>query len=119
MIARYLIVFGIGVYRKRLRKLIGRTCLFKISCSEYVLVAARDKGALAAVRAFLRRWRTCRGDYQVEFDGNVGFLIASCGERIVQHELSDDMQRELSCMQKECTSSLAVANFSKPEGSVL
>ena len=66
-----------------------RTCLFKETCSRLVCRIAVEEGDLAAMRAFLTRWRRCRPGYDwfVE-DGNVTLVVADA-TRVGEQDIAD------------------------------
>lgn len=69
-----------------------RRCLFNISCSRAVYMAANEKGIIQAIRVFLYRYRNCRSGYtQVVEDAKVIEVRSCLGDNIDLHELSDWM----------------------------
>lgn len=55
----------IYLYRRLVPAARRRCCLFRVSCSESVLRAARERGFLAGVATLRRRTGQCRSGYQV------------------------------------------------------
>jgi uncharacterized protein len=60
---RYLLVFLIITYQKVAPKRVRNRCIFKHSCSSYVLDGAREAGTVEAVRRLGYRWKSCRPGY--------------------------------------------------------
>ncbi len=64
---RWLLVFPIKVYRLIPAKF-KRRCLFRETCSLFVMRAATEGGLLAGCRAFGQRFTRCRSQYSVRYD---------------------------------------------------
>lgn len=92
---RGLVILAVHLYRVFLRQRMQRQCLFKISCSEYVLRAAREKGTWSAFQAFLERRKSCRGDFCIETENGVPFLVSAFGTKVQTDQLTPVVSREL------------------------
>lgn len=64
---RWLLVFPIRIYR-RIPSRFKRRCLYRETCSLFVLRKAREGGLLAGWRAFSQRFARCRPQYSVRYD---------------------------------------------------
>jgi putative component of membrane protein insertase Oxa1/YidC/SpoIIIJ protein YidD len=64
---RWLLVLSIRLYRK-LPNRFKRRCLFKETCSAFVLRVTIDSGFLAGCRAIRSRFSKCRPTYLVYYD---------------------------------------------------
>lgn len=95
MIGRVLVGTGIGLYRTFLRPLYQRECLFRVSCSEHVLRAARVEGLGGAWLAFRQRLRTCRADYSVAVRNGQPWALTRSGDLLPLAELSSAVQSVL------------------------
>lgn len=63
---RWVLIFFIGLYRL-LPDRLKRDCLFKETCSLFVLRAAKERGFLAGCRAMIKRFARCRPGYLVYY----------------------------------------------------
>ncbi|MBI5170554.1 MAG: membrane protein insertion efficiency factor YidD [Candidatus Eisenbacteria bacterium] len=66
-----------------------RKCLFRESCSNYVLRRLREDGVLAAFKAFAERWARCRPGFEVKWNiyaGTATVRLAD-GSRVSADEL--------------------------------
>ena len=95
MIGRVFVAAGIGLYRAFLRPLYRRECLFRVSCSEHVLRAARVEGLGGAWLAFRERLRTCRADYSVAVRNGQPCALTRSGDLLPFAELSSPVQTAL------------------------
>lgn len=102
-----LVAGGIHAYRRWLRHRLRRECLFEVTCSEFVLRAARTGGTRQAIRAFVARCRTCRGDYSVGGLDGVPHAVSRCGIRMALEELTPVVRDEVELAYARARDSIA------------
>ncbi|MCB9957708.1 MAG: membrane protein insertion efficiency factor YidD [Rhodospirillaceae bacterium] len=96
---RLLIIAAILIYQKIAPKSLRQLCIFRHSCSNYVLEGARRDGTLEAFARFRRRLRCCRPGYSridttmSNYDGPILVRLVD-GSVIEGHELSERLRRE-------------------------
>jgi len=66
---RWLLVFPIKIYRL-VPPRFKRRCLFRETCSLFVMRAAKEHGLLAGCRALGQRFVRCRSKYSVYYDNS-------------------------------------------------
>jgi len=49
-----------------------RSCLFAVSCSNYVYIVTKDKGFLSGLKAFKSRFKKCRNGYKIGYNSQDG-----------------------------------------------
>lgn len=67
-------------------------CLFRESCSSHVYRISYEKGFKAGIKAFLKRYRECRPEYQCFFsqEGKIQLKLKS-GTIIDEEEIADSI----------------------------
>lgn len=90
---KWLLLGIVHAYRHTIRRYIRRPCLFKESCSDYVLRATHETGFLGGMRALLYRFSCCRGGYRLvlspEYDVLEVHLVG--GTILDREEASQDL----------------------------
>lgn len=61
---RYLIIVAVRLYWILIPATKRRTCIFRLSCSNFVFLAAKEHGFKAAISALRTRLRQCRPGYK-------------------------------------------------------
>lgn len=61
---KYPIIWAILIYQRVAPTSLRERCIFKKSCSNYVLDGAREKGAFEAIKRLRERMRKCKGGYR-------------------------------------------------------
>ena len=105
---KYLIIWAILLYQRVAPTSLRERCIFKLSCSNYVLEGARQKGAFEAVRRLGVRVRSCRPGYAPIDTGVAGhddlFLLRLCdGSVLEESDLSERIREEFGLTQREAT----------------
>ncbi|HEY0378378.1 MAG TPA: membrane protein insertion efficiency factor YidD [Pyrinomonadaceae bacterium] len=87
---RWLLVFPIKVYRLIPPKF-KRRCLFRETCSLFVMRAAMEGGLLAGCRALGHRFVRCRPKYSVSYDNasRAWIVILADGSAATGAEMAD------------------------------
>ena len=62
---KWLLIFLVYVYRKLFPRKWKGECLFKVSCSEFVLRVSMSHGFVRGLGALRQRIRRCRGGYRI------------------------------------------------------
>lgn len=98
---KYLIIWAILFYQRVAPASIRERCLFKLSCSNYVLQGAREAGSLEAVRRLRERVSCCRGGYvrvdtAIAGQGDLVLLRLADGRVVEEQDLSERILREVS-----------------------
>ena len=62
---KYFIIIVIKTYQLYFPKKYRGCCLYKESCSNFVLRITKTKGCLAGLKAFKYRWGNCRPNYSI------------------------------------------------------
>jgi putative component of membrane protein insertase Oxa1/YidC/SpoIIIJ protein YidD len=57
---RWLAIAAVRFYQRFLRRLVGRRCLYSVTCSEYAIAAFRAGGLVLGWRRTRARLRSCR-----------------------------------------------------------
>ncbi len=98
---RTAIIFWIHIYRYFIPEDKRRRCLFRESCSHHVERIARERGGIAAIKAFLARARHCRPGYGFEWDADSGawFLVCTNGAKIPKVMVSEHILSEYQFLQ--------------------
>ncbi|WP_368981519.1 membrane protein insertion efficiency factor YidD [Pseudophaeobacter sp. 1A09344] len=96
---KYLIIWAILFYQRVAPTSIRKRCIFKKSCSNYVLEGVREKGVYEAFKRFRSRVRACRPGYtQIDTSMTVHhdlvLLRLVDGTIVPEVELSDRLRRE-------------------------
>ena len=92
-------IWAILLYQRVAPISLRERCIFKKSCSNYVLEGAREQGAVEAIRRFRERIKRCKPGYTPIDTGAAGhndlFLLKlSDGSVVEEAELSDRLKRE-------------------------
>lgn len=82
-----LLRFGIHIYWKLFSKRLGKTCIFKESCSHFVYRISIEKGFLEAIKALRFRYLNCRSGYSFIQINGTEFLITIKSELIDLNEI--------------------------------
>ncbi|MEK7726808.1 MAG: membrane protein insertion efficiency factor YidD [candidate division KSB1 bacterium] len=100
-----LILWFIQLYRRFIPAEKRRRCLFHESCSAYVERMARDFGAWAALRAFVRRFRCCRPGYGFEWNtpSETWFLVCADGSKIPAPQVAQHLVAEYQLLKAHLT----------------
>ena len=96
---RYPIIWAILLYQRVAPTSLRERCIFKKSCSNYVLEGAREQGAVEAFRRLRERIRRCKPGYAPIDTGAAGhndlFLLKlSDGSIVEETDLSDRLRNE-------------------------
>lgn len=87
-----LLRFGIHIYWKLFSKRLGKTCIFKESCSHFVYRTSIEKGFLKAIKALKFRYLNCRSGYSfIQINGKE-FLITIKSELIDLNEICQNIK---------------------------
>lgn len=89
---RYLIVFVVRLYWAIIPRSARRHCIFRESCSCFVMRAAQEEGFKAAVSAFRIRVRQCRPGY-VRYAAPDGIQYAVLADHTIV--LMDELRNEV------------------------
>jgi putative component of membrane protein insertase Oxa1/YidC/SpoIIIJ protein YidD len=95
---RKAVTLAIRSYRRLPHKW-KRQCLFRESCSAYVLRVAEERGLVAAVRAFRARAAECRPGVTFFFDGLScdWFVVLRSGRALPTDEMSPAVLAMVDC----------------------
>lgn len=98
---RHLIIILIRLYQIIAPKSIRERCIYRESCSEYVINGAKSGGLAEAIRRLRKRFLTCRPGYHLiaKSDQNSitrDLVALSDGSVIEANALNDRTLRELS-----------------------
>lgn len=95
MIGRWVVIAGIAFYRNCLKPFWYRECIFRESCSAYVLRKGKAGGLPSALRAFAERCQTCRPDFSVVCQDGAPYALTHGGALLPSAELTASVRREL------------------------
>lgn len=103
---KYLIIWAILLYQRVAPASLRERCIYKHSCSNYVLEGARQKGVLEAFRRLGTRVRRCRPGYAPIDTGVAGhddlFLLRlRDGSVLEEADLSVRIRKEFSLTRRE------------------
>lgn len=87
-----LLRFTIHIYWKLFSKRLGRTCIFKESCSRLVYRISIEKGFLEAIKVFKFRYLNCRSGYSFIQIDKKEFLITIESELIELNEICSNIK---------------------------
>lgn len=73
----------------------NKTCLFKVSCSNYVESVYKTRGTLAGWNALWERINDCQPGYQFTKSNENIVLMTKSGREYPQENLSEALQQEL------------------------
>ncbi|WP_367648144.1 membrane protein insertion efficiency factor YidD [Ruegeria arenilitoris] len=98
---KYPIIWAILIYQRVAPTSLRERCLFKKSCSNYVLEGAREKGTFEAFRRLRERIRRCRPGYapidtSIAGHNDLFLLKLSDGSFLEEAELSERLKREFN-----------------------
>lgn len=65
-----------------------RACLFHESCSRHVYAVAAQRGDVAAIGAFVKRFRRCRPGYRWSVEGGKITVIVADGTSVDESEIA-------------------------------
>lgn len=65
-----MIPFLIKLYWKLIPEYKRRNCLFNESCSKIVMRVCKEKGSIAAIKTFYKRFKQCRPGYEIIYSAN-------------------------------------------------
>lgn len=97
---KYLIIWAILIYQRVAPTALRERCIFKKSCSNYVLEGAREKGTFEAITRLRERTRKCKGGYRM-IDTSLAQAETEPLVRLVDgsvlewHEVSEKVKAEL------------------------
>ena len=66
-----------------------RSCIFRMSCSNYVFNSTRDFGFVYGIMALKERWNKCRPGYHAELKNNKLCLHLIDGSDVNDEEISE------------------------------
>ena len=93
---KYPIIWVILFYQWIAPDSLRKRCIFKKSCSNYVLEGAREKGVLEALRRLRTRVQSCRPGYtQIDTSNDLVLLRLADGSIMEGADLSDRIRREI------------------------
>lgn len=97
---KFLIIWAILLYQRVAPASIRERCLFKLSCSNYVLQGARDAGTLEAFRRLRERVSCCRAGYvrvdtAIAGQGDLVLVRLADGRVVEGQDLSERVLREV------------------------
>lgn len=69
---KYLILIFIRIYWIIIPSGKRKSCLYKESCSRYIYRIAKTQGFKPGIKAFWRRWKTCRPGYGYLWNEDTG-----------------------------------------------
>lgn len=103
---KYLIIWAILLYQRVAPPSIRERCIFKVSCSNYVLEGAREVGALEALKRFRHRTKCCRPGYkpintQIADHEGLFLLRLRDGSIAEEKELSKRLRAEFGLPESE------------------
>jgi uncharacterized protein len=100
---RYLIIWGIRLYRRIWPQQYCRVCVFRESCSRHVERVAIESGFIAAFRALLKRVRCCRPGYSFQFvpEANRWYMVCADGSRFPESEAASHIVTEFHTMRRQ------------------
>jgi len=84
---KYLIIFSIKFYQTFFPKKLRGKCLYKESCSNFVLRETYEKGFIGGIRSFKYRYLNCRPNYFLTTKKNKKILITCQNEIIEEDEI--------------------------------
>lgn len=87
-----------------------RECLFDVTCSEVVLQAACSGGTISALRAFVLRLRTCRGDYSVGSADGVPHALTRNGVRLELQQLAPATRKDVELAYAQACAEVRLAS---------
>jgi len=93
---KYSLLFAIKVYQKFLRNHLGKTCLFKETCSNYVYRKTKEEGFVKGLGCLMFRIKNCRPNYYVTSRNGVILLITNQKEVVTEQEISIDVLKRYS-----------------------
>lgn len=81
----YFLIFIIRIYQLYFPKKYRGCCLYRESCSNFVLRVTQNNGFIAGLKAFKYRWENCRSNYYlVKKEGY--FLLITNDKRIIEEK---------------------------------
>jgi len=94
---RWLILLIIRMYWSIIPSNRRRQCIFKTSCSHYVYNETSDKGVLGGLKAFIYRYRNCRGGYMCYLNPVTkrAEMVLLTGEVIQEDQMANRFTKEL------------------------
>lgn len=103
---KYLIIWAILLYQRVAPTSLRERCIFKKSCSNYVLEGAQEKGVFEAFRRLRERIKRCKPGYTPIDTGIAGhndlFLLKlSDGTILEEAELSERLRNEFGLPSRE------------------
>ena len=84
---KYLLSLPIMLYQAFFPKKYRGECLFKESCSNYVLRITNEDGLINGINALRFRYENCRTGYYLSKKGNEIILISSANQVFVESEI--------------------------------
>ena len=100
---RWIIIAAILVYQRVAPRSLRERCIFRHSCSNFVLEGARQQGWLEAIRRLRQRIRACRPGYSridtstKRYDGPILVRLID-GSVIDVDDLSERVKSEVNLM---------------------
>jgi putative component of membrane protein insertase Oxa1/YidC/SpoIIIJ protein YidD len=85
---RYLLIALIRLYQHTFPKKWRGKCLYKQSCSHYVLEKTKSHGFLAGIKALEHRRQNCRPGYSL-IQTNEGLILITIKNQIIQRDELD------------------------------
>lgn len=86
---KYLIILVIKFYQTVFPKKYRGKCLYKESCSNYVLRRTTESGFKEGMRSFNYRYLNCRSNYSITRSGNEILLITGQFEVVREEEIDE------------------------------
>ncbi|MBN4046956.1 membrane protein insertion efficiency factor YidD [bacterium AH-315-P13] len=86
---KHFLIILIKIYQAFFPKKFRGRCLFKESCSNYVLRQTSDNGFYKGIYALLFRYKNCRPNYIISCNGKKILLITSDYEVFEEHEIDE------------------------------
>ncbi len=97
---KWTILFVIRLYWL-IPKRYKRSCLFKVSCSNFVYKSAQERGFLCGISAYLTRKKQFRPGYQIIISKSIGNQIKLVdGCFISENEVSSKVRKEIAAYKK-------------------
>lgn len=95
------VIEALILFYQRMPRSHRRCCLFRESCSNYVLRRLREDGVVAAGRAFAERWARCRPGYRVRWDlySGVPTVRLADGSEIRAGEMAPTLRSRIEAVQ--------------------
>lgn len=67
------------------------TCLFNVSCSNYVFNITTEKGLLKGIKALIHRYKNCRSGYHIMNIENETYMISANHEMFPINDLRESI----------------------------